>query len=115
MEMPAHWVLVGFDRVRFPIESALAASAPRRPLRFRLRSDSALAREAMVEAGGGVAMYFTDIAAMRPGLVRLWPRQVALRQEVWLCAHDELRRSTRMRCVWDCLGDALQARFARPS
>jgi hypothetical protein len=28
---------------------------------------------------------------------------------VWLCAHEELRRSASMRCVWDCLEQGLRA------
>jgi hypothetical protein len=37
--------------------------------------------------------------------------RVHLKQEVWLCAHDDLRRSARMRFVWDRLGDALERRY----
>jgi hypothetical protein len=38
--------------------------------------------------------------------------RIGMKQEIWLCAHDELRRSARMRYVWDHLGDALAAWLA---
>ena len=33
--------------------------------------------------------------------------QVAVKLDVWLCAHDELRRSRRMRLVWAHLAATL--------
>jgi len=53
-----------------------------------------------------------DVAAQRPGLTRVLADQFGQRQEVWLCAHDELRRSASMRFVWDRLEQALRQRLA---
>jgi hypothetical protein len=39
--------------------------------------------------------------------------RIGIKQEVWLCAHNELRRSRRMRYVWDRLGESLEARFRK--
>jgi hypothetical protein len=109
--VPPRAFVAGFDREPMPVAAALHGAPPAEPLRFRLRSDSALAREAAVESGYGLGMYFVDIAAERPGLQRVLADRVRLPQEVWLCAHDEVRRSSRMRLVWDLLASALEARF----
>jgi DNA-binding transcriptional LysR family regulator len=101
----------GFDRDPTPIAPLLHGPAPSTPLQFRFRSDAVLARHAAIECGAGIGIYFTDVAAERPGLKRVLAEQVHLRQEVWLCAHDELRRSARMRFVWEHLGDALERRY----
>ena len=112
-ELPEGALLCSFDRQPMAIAPALRGPAPTTPLRFRWRSDSILALQAAVECGAAVGIYFVDIAAERPGLRRVLADRIGLPQEVWLCAHDELRRSRRMRLVWDCLGDALEARFAK--
>ena len=80
-------------------------------MRFRLRTDAMLARQAAVETGLGVGVYLADVAATRPGLRRILADRFGQVQEVWLCAHDELRRSASMRFVWDRLAQALRARL----
>jgi DNA-binding transcriptional LysR family regulator len=103
--------LTGFDRETVDVVAAIRRPNAAPPPRFRFRSDSMMARQAVVESGAGVGMYFVDLAAAVPGLKRVLADEVALRQEVWLCAHDELKRSARMRYVWDRLADALSSRF----
>ena len=107
--------VTGFDREQVAIDSAIHGERPQAPLRFRFRSDSVLALQAAVQTGYGIGMYFVDIAATLPGLKRVLVDKVRLPQEVWLCAHDELRRSSRMRYVWEGLGDALEARLSAAS
>jgi DNA-binding transcriptional LysR family regulator len=104
-------VMAGFDREPMPLSQALRGKAPETPLRFRWRSDSILALHASVECGTAIGMYFVDIAAERIGLQRVLADRVGIKQEVWLCAHNELRRSRSMRYVWDRLGASLEARF----
>jgi DNA-binding transcriptional LysR family regulator len=108
---PEGAVLAGFDREPMPLAQVLRGPVPDSPLRFRWRSDSMMSLHAAVECGAAIGMYFVDIAAERPGLRRVLADRVGLKQEVWLCAHNELRRSRRMRYVWDELGEALEARF----
>ena len=109
--LPEGAFMVGFDRDPMPIAPYVRGAPPTAPPRFRWRSDSVHALHAAVECGAAVGMYFTDIAATRPGLRRVLADRIGLTQELWLCAHDELRRSRRMRLVWDRLGDALEARL----
>lgn len=111
---PAGGVVAGFDRERWPLETLVRGPMPAAPLRFRFRSDAVLARQAAVESGAAMGVFLADVAAERPGLRRVLADRLALRQEVWLCAHDELRRSARMRVVWERLGAALEARL-RPA
>lgn len=106
-------VLAGFDREPMPLAQVLRGPLPESPLRFRWRSDSMMSLHASVECGATVGMYFVDIARERPGLRRVLADRVGVKQEVWLCAHNELRRSRRMRYVWDRLGELLEARFSR--
>ena len=104
--------VAGFDRETVPLSPLLKGQAPLTPVRFRLRTDAMLARQAAVETGLGVGVYLVDVAAERPGLRRILAKQFGQPQPVWLCAHTELRRSTSMRFVWDRLEQALRARLA---
>ena len=103
--------VTGFDRQDMPLKPSLRGADVASLPRFRFRSDSVMARQAIATSGTGVSMLFVDIAATLPGLKRVLPDRVSLMQEVWLCAHEELRRSSRMRFVWDRLESALSARF----
>jgi DNA-binding transcriptional LysR family regulator len=105
-------LMAGNDRQPLQLAGVIQGPAPTKPLRFRFRSDFFLAREAAVLAGQAVGMMFVDIARSNPQLKRVLASRVQLHQEVWLCAHDELRRSARMRLVWDTLEHGLRARFA---
>ena len=101
----------GFDRETWPLAPLIKGPVPTAPVRFRLRTDAMLARQAAVETGLGVGVYLADVAATRPGLRRILADRFGQVQEVWLCAHDELRRSASMRFVWDRLAQALRARL----
>ena len=114
---PQGWTLpegafaAGFDHETWPLAPLIKGPGPTAPVRFRLRTDAMLARQAAVETGLGVAPYLADVAATRPGLRRILADRFGQVQEVWLCAHDELRRSASMRFVWDRLEQALRARL----
>jgi len=107
--LPADTFVAGFDREQSPLERLIKGPAPVSPLRFRLRTDAILACHAAVETGLAVAVYLADVASRRPGLKRILADRVGQHLPVWLCAHEELRRSASMRCVWDCLEQGLRA------
>lgn len=111
-ELPPGAFVAGFDRETVPLSSLIHGPAPAQPIRFRLRTDAILARQAAVETGHAVGVYLADIADERPELVRILAERFGQPQEVWLCAHPELRRSAAMRCVWDHLERGLRARLA---
>lgn len=114
-ELPEGVFIAGFDRDTTPLAPLFHGAPPRQPVRFRLRSDAILARQAAVESGLGVGAYLADVAAERPGLRRVLADRFGLVQEVWLCAHAELRRSASMRFVWARLEAALRARLGGSS
>ncbi len=114
LDLPPGSVVAGFDRENWPLASLVQGAPLAQPIRFRFRTDSALARQAAAECGGALTVYLADIAAEKPALRRVLRHRLALKQEVWLCAHDELRRSSRIHLVWERLGDALEQRLRRP-
>lgn len=110
--LPEGAFVAGFDRETWPIESLLKTPAPELQVRFRLRTDAMLSRQAAVESGCGVGVFLADVAADRPGLRRVLADQFGQSQSVWLCAHAELRRSASMQVVWERLESRLRARLA---
>lgn len=111
-DLPADAFVAGFDRETVPIAPLLKGVVPARPVRFRLRTDAMLARHAAVESGFGIGACLVDVAERRPGLRRILADRFGQMQEVWLCAHAELRRSASMRYVWMRLEQALRERLA---
>ena len=110
--LPEEAFVAGFDRETSPLAPMMKGTPPPQPVRFRLRTDAVLARHAAVETGLGVGVYLVDVAAEQPGLRRILAERFGQPQEVWLCAHTELRRSASMRFVWNRLEQALRERLA---
>jgi DNA-binding transcriptional LysR family regulator len=108
LTLPTHMCLAGPDRAAVEPEKAVRGPLPSAPIRFRFRTDFAPAREALAINGLAINMMFVDVAKNYPDLKRILADQVVIPQEVWLCAHDELRRSAAMRLVWDCLEQGLR-------
>jgi len=94
------------------IEIAAAAGHSLQLSDFRFRSMSGVAQLHAVEAGIGFAGLPAVLAAERPSLVRVFPGLVAIPMSIWLCAHEDLRRSLRMRRVFDHLTASLRQLFA---
>ena len=113
--LPERAFVAGFDREVSPLGVLIKGAAPAAPIRFRLRTDAMLARQAAVETGLGVGVYLRDVAAERPGLCRILADRFGQTLEVWLCAHPELRRSAAMRFVWTRLEQALRQRLGEPT
>ncbi len=80
--------------------------------RFRFRTDAVLVRLAAIEAGMGIGPCLVPVAAARPHLRRVLAAEFSLPLEIWLCGHDDLKRSTRLRRVFDFLDTHLTAQFA---
>lgn len=109
--LPDGTFVAGFDQDAAPLEPMFQGLPPPEPVRFRLRTDAMLARQAAIETGMGVGAYLVDVAAEKPGLRRILANRFGQVQEVWLCAHAELRRSASMRFVWSRLEQALRQRL----
>jgi DNA-binding transcriptional LysR family regulator len=111
LELTGGHIVSGNDREPLPRSGVLHGKPPTRPIRFRFRTDFVLAREAAAMSGHTLSMMFADIAKTKPQLKRVLANRINLKQEVWLCAHEELKRSPRMRLVWEQLEVSLRARF----
>ncbi len=78
----------------------------------RFRTDSVLARLAAVEVGMGIGPILEPLAQARPLLRRVLTEQITFpAMDIWLCSHEDLRRSARIRRVYDYLEEKLSASF----
>ncbi len=76
---------------------------------FTLRSDNDLAQLAALRAGFGVGACQLPIAARDPDLVPVLQDQFRYEMEIWVCMHEDLKTSRRMRLMFDWLVDRLGA------
>lgn len=76
------------------------------------RSNNFMALEAAVSQGLGFGACSCLTADANPDLVRLFDDRVIFSSEIWLVSHSELKRSARIRSMYDYLGDLLQANKA---
>lgn len=90
------------------LEIAASTGYPLQRPDFIYRCRSTVAQLCAVEAGIGVGAMMSVFAARRPALRRMFPEVLSLPVGVWLCAHDDLRRSARIRRVFDHLAVALR-------
>lgn len=103
----ASHALIGFDHETPYIRSMRPANLPYTREHFSLRTDNDLAAIAAIRAGYGIGICHLGIAARDPALVRLLPESFALNMDTWVVMHEDLRRSVRMRALYDHLAAAL--------
>ncbi|MBY0509564.1 MAG: LysR family transcriptional regulator [Rhodospirillaceae bacterium] len=77
------------------------------------RSSSFIGQLHATQQGIGLGVHDCFIADSDPNLQRLMPDQFEHRMEVWLVTHADMRRSARIRAVYDFLAAALVADHAR--
>jgi DNA-binding transcriptional LysR family regulator len=104
-------VWIGYDQSRVALDSPMGRRSNLQREQFQFRTDSVLAQQAAIEADLGIGPYLVPLAEAHGGLQRVLPDVVAQPLEIWLCAHDDLRRSLRLRRCFDYLEQALRARF----
>lgn len=75
------------------------------------RANSLQAQLAAIRAGYGLGGQAPFIASRRPELERVLP-ELGLRMDIWLVTHPGLRRSARMRAVYDFLVERFAAERA---
>jgi len=100
-ELEQHAV-VGFD-TRAPM--TVEGLPTRRPVSremFALRTDNDVAQIAAVKAGFGIGVVQHGIGR-RAGLRQVMPGTLPFRLEMWVCMHENLRTSRRMRLMFDHL------------
>ena len=107
-EAMSHLLIGGGD---IPTRMGPSGAQLPRDINFRFRTESELARLAAVEAGMGIGPVLVNVARTRPHLHRVLAEQVSIPLEIGLCGHDDLRRSARIRRVYDYLCERLIAQF----
>jgi len=99
--------LIGFDRETAYIRKLRPAELPYTREHFALRTDNDLAALSAIRAGYGIGICQVGIARRDAALVHLLPERFALNMETWLVMHEDLRRSRRVRALYDHLCTAL--------
>lgn len=109
-DLSAH-TLIGRDRDQPDPESipglASAGLAFGREL-FSLRTDNDIAQLAMIRAGYGIGVCQAQLGR-RYGFQRLLADDFKMPLEMWICMHETLRGSARMRLMFDHLAKELAA------
>jgi len=105
--------LVGADRDRGVITALASLGVAATPSDFVLRTDSDVAQLEAVRAGVGIGVCQVPLAARGVPLQRVLPK-VAFHLETWLVMHEDLRRSRRVRVVFDHLVAELGRYVSRP-
>ena len=111
MEDLAQHALIGFDRT-LPFSNLLkAVPLPVSRELFAFRCDNDLAQMAALRSGFGVGICQSGIARRDPDLLPLLSKQFKVEMEIWIVMHNDLKRSARMRLMFDHLAASL-AQFA---
>ena len=103
LEDLAHHTLIGFDRA-LPFATLVdAVPLPVSRELFAFRCDYDLAQLAALRSGFGIGLCQTGIARRDPELLPLLTKQFKFEMEVWIVMHNDLRRVSRMRLMFDHL------------
>jgi len=102
--------LVGFDEtmaLNNPAVQRLETYFERE--RIIHRSSSFNGQLTATQSGIGLGVHDCFLADPVPELVRIFPREFDHRLETWLVTHSDMRRSARIRAVYDFIADAFAA------
>jgi DNA-binding transcriptional LysR family regulator len=108
----ANHTLIGFDRDFPALVSELSIGRPITRDLFNLRTDNDLAQLAALRAGFGIGACQRQIGE-RFALVPVMADAFSFKLDIWICMHETLRGSPRMRLMFDHLAQELGAYAAR--
>ena len=100
--------LIGFDRSMPDLINELSIGRPITRDLFALRSDNDVAQLAALRAGFGIGACQKQLGR-RFGLTPVMHDVFSFKLDVWICMHETLRTSPRMRLMFDHLGEELSA------
>ena len=106
-EQEAH-TLIGFDRDFPEMVSELAVGRPVTRDIFSLRTDNDVAQLAALKAGFGIGVCQNQIGR-REKLTPILAKEFSFKLDIWICMHETLRGSPRMRLMFDHLAKELAA------
>jgi DNA-binding transcriptional LysR family regulator len=111
LEDLAHHTLIGFDRTLPFADLLQALPVPVSRDLFAFRCDNDLALMAALRSGFGIGICQSGIARRDPNLLPLLSKQFKVDLEIWIVMHNDLKRISRMRLMFDHLAISL-AQFA---
>jgi DNA-binding transcriptional LysR family regulator len=103
LEDLANHSIIGFDRIRPFAVLMNAVPLPVSRELFAFRCDHDLAQLSALRAGFGIGICQTGIARRDPDLLPLLAKQFKVDMEVWIVMHNDLKRISRMRAMFDHL------------
>lgn len=103
LEDLAHHTLIGFDRVAPSANFLEASPMPVSRELFAFRCDYDLAQLAALRSGFGIGICHNGIARRDPDLLPLLGSQFKVELDVWIVMHNELKRISRMRLMFEHL------------
>lgn len=103
LEDLANHTIIGFDRVRPFAVLMNAVPLPVSRELFAFRCDHDLAQLSALRAGFGIGICQTGIARRDPDLLPLLAKQFKVDMDVWIVMHNDLKRISRMRLMFDHL------------
>jgi len=106
-ELASH-TLIGFDREFPELVNELSIGRPITRELFALRTDNDVAQLAAMRAGFGIGACQMQIGR-RFGLVPIMTDLFSFKLDIWICMHETLRGSPRMRLMFDHLSQELGA------
>lgn len=101
--------VVGYDANEAIIAGMRAEGLPAERSWFGVRCDNNLANWALVRAGCGIGFGQKIVGLSDPEIVEIDIGFPLPPLEVWLTAHEAMRRSARVKKVWDMLAQGLEA------
>ena len=111
LEDLARHTLIGFDRTLPFADLLQALPVPVSRDLFAFRCDNDLALMAALRSGFGIGICQSGIARRDPNLLPLLSKQFKVELEIWIVMHNDLKRISRMRLMFDHLAISL-AQFA---
>jgi DNA-binding transcriptional LysR family regulator len=103
LEDLAHHTLIGFDRVSPSANFLEASPLPVSRELFAFRCDYDLAQLAALRSGFGIGICHAAIAGRDPDLLPVLGKHFKVELEIWIVMHNELKRISRMRLMFDHL------------
>ncbi|WP_334160828.1 LysR family transcriptional regulator [Phenylobacterium sp.] len=98
--------LIGYDSRPPSVPGGIDIGRPITRDLFALRTDNDAAQLAALKAGFGIGVCQHQIAR-RNGLVQVLPGTFQFKLDVWICMHENLKGSRRMRLMFDHLASEL--------
>jgi len=100
--------VIGYDREDRVLVAMRQMGLPAERSMFAFRTDDEVAGLELVKAGAGIGFAQVHLAESIPGLRRVLPELPIPSLPVWLCAHQDLRTSRRIRRAMDFLQEELR-------